>query len=105
VIRPATALSLESLTTMLLLTEQTVHSWRTPAGRKIMKRQNEPFPRLLTLALLAAVFANCASAANKGFVIAMGGGNGTPEIYEKWKCLGGGKNAQWSSFRPRITRR
>src|SRR2546422_5194664 len=34
------------------------------------------------------------SAANKGFVIAMGGGNGTPEIYEKWKSLGGGKNAK-----------
>jgi hypothetical protein len=27
-------------------------------------------------------------------VIAMGGGNGTPEIYEKWKSLGGGKNAK-----------
>jgi len=23
----------------------------------------------------------------------MGGGNGTPEIYEKWKTLGGGTNA------------
>lgn len=34
-----------------------------------------------------------ASAGDKGFVLAMGGGNGTPEIYEKWKNLGGGSNA------------
>jgi cyanophycinase len=58
-----------------------------------MKRRNVPIPRLLTLTLLFAGFATCASAANKGFVIAMGGGNGTPEIYEKWRRLGGGKNA------------
>jgi cyanophycinase len=37
--------------------------------------------------------ANRASAGDKGVVIAMGGGNGTPEIHEKWKSLGGGKNA------------
>jgi cyanophycinase len=49
--------------------------------------------RLLSLVLLFAGFASHASAANKGVVIAMGGGNGTPEIYEKWKSLGGGKNA------------
>jgi len=29
----------------------------------------------------------------KGVVIAMGGDNGTPEIHEKWRGLGGGKNA------------
>ena len=34
-----------------------------------------------------------ASAGDKGFVLAMGGGNGTPEIYEKWKKLGGGSKA------------
>ncbi len=58
-----------------------------------MKRQNVTMPRLLTLVLLFAGIASRASAANKGVVIAMGGGNGTPEIYEKWKNLGGGKNA------------
>jgi cyanophycinase len=52
-----------------------------------------PIPRLLTLVLLFVAFHNCAWAASKGFVIAMGGGNGTPEIYEKWKSVGGGKNA------------
>jgi len=50
-------------------------------------------PRLFTVVLLFAGIASCASTANKGVVIAMGGGNGTPEIYEKWKSLGGGKNA------------
>jgi len=59
-----------------------------------MKRKNVTVPRLLTLALLFAGIASRASAANKGVVIAMGGGNGTPEIYEKWKSLGGGKNAR-----------
>jgi cyanophycinase len=59
-----------------------------------MKRKNVRVTRLLTLALLFAGIASRASAANKGFVIAMGGGNGTPEIYEKWKSLGGGKNAR-----------
>jgi cyanophycinase len=59
-----------------------------------MKCKNAAIPRLLTLFLLFASFASRASAANKGFVIAMGGGNGTPEIYEKWKSLGGGKNAK-----------
>jgi cyanophycinase len=58
-----------------------------------MKARNTPIPRLLTLALLFVGLASYASAANNGFVIAMGGGNGTPEIYEKWKKLGGGKNA------------
>ena len=52
-----------------------------------------PIPRLLTLVLLFFAFHNCARAASTGFVIAMGGGNGTPEIYEKWKSVGGGKNA------------
>ncbi len=58
-----------------------------------MKRKHVLILRLLTLSLLFASFASWASAAEKGFVIAMGGGNGTPEIYEKWKTLGGGKNA------------
>jgi hypothetical protein len=58
-----------------------------------MKGKNTGVPRLLILLLLFASFAIRASAANKGFVIAMGGGNGTPEIYEKWKTLGGGTNA------------
>jgi cyanophycinase len=58
-----------------------------------MKRKNVGIPRLVVLLLLFASFAGRASAANKGFVIAMGGGNGTPEIYEKWKTLGGGTNA------------
>src|SRR6266404_5681523 len=58
-----------------------------------MKARNMPIPRLLALALLVLGFQSCALAASKGFVIAMGGGNGTPEIYEKWKNLGGGKNA------------
>jgi cyanophycinase len=47
----------------------------------------------LILVLLFAGFASHASAASKGVVIAMGGGNGTPEIYETWKRLGGGRNA------------
>lgn len=58
-----------------------------------MKRKNVATPSLLTLVLFFVGFAGHASAANKGIVIAMGGGNGTPEIYEKWKSLGGGKNA------------
>ena len=58
-----------------------------------MKARNTPIPRLLTLVLSFVGLASYASAANNGFVIAMGGGNGTPEIYEKWKKLGGGKNA------------
>src|SRR5712664_871959 len=78
---------------MLVLTELMVRSLRTTSRRNIMKRQNVTMPRLLTLSLLFASFASWASAAEKGFVIAMGGGNGTPEIYEKWKVLGGGKNA------------
>src|SRR2546429_3609430 len=58
-----------------------------------MKRNNVTIPRLLTFLLLCASIASRASAGDKGVVIAMGGGNGTPEIYEKWKSLGGGKNA------------
>ena len=58
-----------------------------------MKRKKVTMPRLFTVVLLFAGIASCASTANKGVVIAMGGGNGTPEIYEKWKSLGGGKNA------------
>ena len=58
-----------------------------------MKRKYETPPPLVIFILLVAVVASPALAANKGTVIAMGGGNGTPEIYEKWKTLGGGKNA------------
>jgi cyanophycinase len=58
-----------------------------------MQRKNVTIPRRLTLVLLLASIASRASAGDKGVVIAMGGGNGTPEIYEKWKSLGGGKNA------------
>jgi len=58
-----------------------------------MKCTNVAIRRLLALSLLFASFASRASAADKGFVIAMGGGNGTPEIYEKWRSLGGGPNA------------
>src|SRR5260370_16757787 len=46
-----------------------------------------------SLVLLFATVAAPASSSNKGIVIAMGGGNGTPEIYETWKKLGGGKDA------------
>jgi hypothetical protein len=45
-----------------------------------MKCTNVAIRRLLALSLLFASFASRASAADKGFVIAMGGGNGTPEI-------------------------
>jgi cyanophycinase len=58
-----------------------------------MQRKNLKIPRLLTLVLLLAGIASRASAGDNGVVIAMGGGNGTPEIYEKWRSLGGGKNA------------
>ena len=58
-----------------------------------MKNTKVRVPRLLILLILFANFASRASAANKGFVIAMGGGNGTPEVYEKWRTLSGGTNA------------
>ena len=58
-----------------------------------MKHKKVMALRLLVFVLLFAGFADCVSAAQKGVVIAMGGGDGTPEIYEKWKSLGGGKNA------------
>src|SRR5258708_31719427 len=59
-----------------------------------MKRKSVTMPRLLTLVLLFVGTASRAAAANKGVEIAMGGGNGTPEIYEKWKSLGGGKKGR-----------
>lgn len=58
-----------------------------------MKWKTLGTPGLLILSLLLTSSALPASAGNKGFVIAMGGGNGTPEIFEEWKTLGGGKNA------------
>src|SRR5882762_9879562 len=79
---------------MLVLRELMVRSLRTTSGRNIMKRKKVTMPRLFTVVLLFAGIASCASTANKGFVIAMGGGNGTPEIFEKWKSLGGGSNAR-----------
>jgi hypothetical protein len=51
------------------------------------------FHLLLGSAGLLAVFASRAPAQNHGVLIAMGGGNGTPEIYETWRTLGGGKDA------------
>ena len=48
---------------------------------------------LLGSAVSLAVFASRTPARNQGVLIAMGGGNGTPEIYETWRNLGGGKNA------------
>jgi cyanophycinase len=38
-------------------------------------------------------FASHTPARNQGVLIAIGGGNGTPEIYETWRNLDGGKNA------------
>jgi cyanophycinase len=58
-----------------------------------MNRKNMTIPRLLVLALLFAGFVGRGATATQGTLIAMGGGNGTPEIFEKWKSLGGGKNA------------
>jgi cyanophycinase len=58
-----------------------------------MKRKNVTIPLVLILALLFIGYASRAETAKHGVIIAMGGGNGTPEIYEKWKSLGGGKNA------------
>jgi cyanophycinase len=58
-----------------------------------MNPKNTTIARLLTLVALFEGFASPVSAADKGVVIAMGGGNGSPEIYETWKKLGGGKNA------------
>jgi hypothetical protein len=55
---------------------------------------NVTISRLLVLTLVLACFVRHGMAGNKGIVIATGGGNGRPEIYETWKKLGGGKNAQ-----------
>jgi cyanophycinase len=73
--------------------EQTLLHLRMIGGRKIMKRKIVAVPRFFILVLLIFGFAGPAAAANKGAVIAMGGGNGTPEIFEKWRSLGGGSNA------------
>jgi cyanophycinase len=73
--------------------EQTLLHLRMIGRRKIMKRKIVAVPRFLILVLLIFGFAGPAAAANKGAVIAMGGGNGTPEIFEKWRSLGGGSNA------------
>jgi hypothetical protein len=78
----------------LSITEQTMRASRMPARRKIMKHKNVTIPRLLILVLLFAGFADLAATANQGVLIAMGGDNGTPEIYEKWKSLGGRQNAR-----------
>jgi len=51
-------------------------------------------PLLLSSAVLLGGFASRITARNQGVLIAMGGGNGTPEIYETWRNLGGGKNAR-----------
>jgi cyanophycinase len=59
-----------------------------------MERTALGYPPLILISLLFASLVTPALAVNKGFVIAMGGGNGTPEIYEEWKTLGGGANAR-----------
>jgi cyanophycinase len=59
-----------------------------------MRCKGMAIPRFATILLLFASLGNQASATDKGYVIAMGGGNGTPEIYKKWKSLGGGANAK-----------
>src|SRR5258707_29636 len=51
-------------------------------------------PLLLGSAVLLGGFASRITARNQGVLIAMGGGNGTPEIYETWRNLGVGKNAR-----------
>src|SRR5882757_4299754 len=51
-------------------------------------------PLLLSSAVLLGSFASRITGRNQGVLIAMGGGNGTPEIYETWRNLGGGKNAR-----------
>src|SRR6516225_5325164 len=48
---------------------------------------------LVSSVVSLAVFASRTPARNQGVLVAMGGGNGTPEIYETWRNLGGGKNA------------
>jgi cyanophycinase len=64
------------------------------AFRRIaVKRKTVDIFQLVLISVLFGSLATSASAASKGFVIAMGGGNGTPEIYEKWRTLGGGANA------------
>jgi cyanophycinase len=77
---------------MHLLAEPMAFLARRSPSRDSVKRTKLGLPRLLTL-LLFVNFASRVSAADKGFVIAMGGGNGTPEIYEKWRNLGGGTKA------------
>jgi cyanophycinase-like exopeptidase len=45
------------------------------------------------LFLMCSGFVTSTSAGGKGFVLAMGGGNGTAEIYEKRRNLGGASKA------------
>ena len=52
------------------------------------------YTHLRTISLLLISLARPASAADQGYVIAMGGGEGTPEIYQAWKSLGGGAHAR-----------
>src|SRR5260370_36600152 len=59
--------------------------------RTTMKQKN--IILIFSSVLLFATVAAPASSSNKGIVIAMGGANGTPEIYETWKKLGGAKDA------------
>jgi cyanophycinase len=49
-------------------------------------------PKSFLLRVLC-ILISCISALGQGVVIAMGGGNGTPEIYDTWKRLGGGTHA------------
>ena len=62
--------------------------------RMAVRRKTVGIFQLVLISVLFGSLATSASAADKGFVIAMGGGNGTPQIYEKWRTLGGGANAR-----------
>jgi len=69
----------------------TLRTW--DLARSLLMKIASPISRSFLLCLLCAGFVTSASAGGKGFVLAMGGGNGTTEIYEKWKNLGGGNKA------------
>src|SRR5262252_8518319 len=48
------------------------------------------------IALSLGVLCGCSRSRplDHGTLVAMGGGNGSPEIFEKWKNLGGGQTAR-----------
>src|SRR5215469_16219581 len=69
----------------------TLRTW--DLARSLLMKIASAISRSFLLCLLCTGFVTSASAGGKGFVLAMGGGNGTTEIYEKWKNLGGGNKA------------